>query len=138
MFTNRLYCDDKKIRYVIVRHEQLRTEEIYPCMQGVAYPRIYTDDAVILFQDANQRRYASTVDYNIKKLFDERELIDKVLAFDIEEPGLVLHCSENTEASQDNLKAFQRIRIQRNSQTNTRELSERNYFLTIQNISKMM
>ena len=109
MFTNRLYCDDKKIRYVIVRHEQLRTEEIYPCMQGVAYPRIYTDDAVILFQDANQRRYASTVDYNIKKLFDERELIDKVLAFDIEEPGLVLHCSENTEASQDNLKAFQKI-----------------------------
>ena len=78
-------------------------------MQGVAYPRIYTDDAVILFQDANQRRYASTVDYNIKKLFDERELIDKVLAFDIEEPGLVLHCSENTEASQDNLKAFQKI-----------------------------
>ena len=40
LFTHRLYCDDKKIRYVIVRHEQLREEEIYPCIQGVAYPRI--------------------------------------------------------------------------------------------------
>ena len=93
----RLYCDDKKIRYVIVRHEQLREEEIYPCIQGVAYPRIYTDDAVILFQDEKQRRYASTIDYNIKKLFDERELTDKILDFHIEEPGLVLHCSEHTE-----------------------------------------
>ena len=109
MFTCRLYCDDRKIRYVIVRHEQLREEESYPCIQGVAYPRIYTDDAVILFQDEKQRRYAATVDYNVKKLFNEREMIDKVLAYDIEEKGLVLHCSENTEPDAPNLKAFQRI-----------------------------
>ena len=109
LFTHRLYCDDKKIRYVIVRHEQLREEEVYPCIQGVAYPRIYTDDAVILFQDGKQRRYVSTVDYNIKKLFDERELTDKVLGFHIEEPGLVLHCSEHTELKPENLQAFQRI-----------------------------
>ena len=94
---------------MIVRHEQLREEEIYPCIQGVAYPRIYTDDAVILFQDGKQRRYVSTVDYNIKKLFDERELTDKVLGFHIEEPGLVLHCSEHTELKPENLEAFQRI-----------------------------
>ena len=109
MFTNRLYCDDRKIRYVIVRHEQLRKEEIYPCIQGVAYPRIYTEDAVILFQDEKQRRYAATVDYNVKKLFDERELIEKVLAYNVEEPGLVLYCSENTEPDHTNLKAFRRI-----------------------------
>ena len=109
MFTCRLYCDDRKIRYVIVRHEQLREEENYPCIHGVAYPRIYTDDAVILFQDEKQRRYAATVDYNVKKLFNEREMIDKVLAFDIEEKGLVLHCSENAEPDALNLKVFQRI-----------------------------
>lgn len=109
MFTCRLYCDDKKIRYVIVRHEQLREEEIYPCIHGVAYPRIYTEDAVILFQDEKQRRYATTVDYNIRKLFDERSLIDKVLAYDIREKGLVLHCCENMEPDSQNLKIFQRI-----------------------------
>lgn len=27
LFTHRLYCDDKKIRYVIVRHEQLRKKK---------------------------------------------------------------------------------------------------------------
>ena len=56
MFTNRLYFDDKKVRYVIVRHSQMEQEEIYTCVQGVAYPRIYTEDAAILFQDEKQRR----------------------------------------------------------------------------------
>ena len=109
MFTHRLYCDDPKVRYVIVRHDQLREEESYPCIQGVAYPRIYTEDAVILFQDAKQRRYASTVDYNMKKLFDERELVKKVLEQEVREPGLILHYCENTEIDRSNLQIFQRI-----------------------------
>lgn len=54
MFTDRLYFDDKKIRYVIVRHSQMELEEIYTCVQGVAYPRIYTEDAAILFQDGSR------------------------------------------------------------------------------------
>ena len=75
----------------------------------MAYPRIYTEDAVILFQDAKQRRYASTVDYNMKKLFDERELVKKVLEQEVREPGLILHYCENTEIDRSNLQIFQRI-----------------------------
>ena len=51
MFTHRLYCDDSKVRKVIVRHSQLKNEEAFPCVDGVAYPRIYTKDAAILFED---------------------------------------------------------------------------------------
>ncbi len=109
LFTNRLYCDDKKIRWVIVRHEQLREEEIYPCIQGVAYPRIYTEDAVILFQDEQQRRYCSTVDYNVKKLFDERDMVEKVLNQQIEERGTVLHYCENIQPDRNNLELFREI-----------------------------
>ena len=58
---------------MIVCHSQMEKEEVWPCVQGVAYPRIYTDDAVILFQDDRQRRYASTIHYNLKKLTDDRE-----------------------------------------------------------------
>ena len=38
LFTCRLFCDDKKVRSVIVRHNQMEREEIYPCSHGVAYP----------------------------------------------------------------------------------------------------
>lgn len=109
MFTNRLYCDDKKIRWIIVRHEQLENEEKYPCIHGIAYPRIYTGDAVILFQDNQQRRYCSTVDYNVKKLFDEREMVDHALEQKAEDTGLILHYCESTEPDRRGLDIFRRI-----------------------------
>lgn len=109
LFTHRLYCDDKKIRYVIVRHEQLREEEIYPCIQGVAYPRIYTEDAAILFQDDKQRRYSATVDYSLKKTMDEDGAVRKVLALGVDEPGVLLHYCESHELDKDNLDIFQRL-----------------------------
>ena len=107
MFACRLYCDDKKVRQVIVRHSQMAREEAYPCVQGVAYPRIYTEDAVILFQDEKQRRYASTVDYNVTKLIDERELLPRVLKKGVREPGTLLHYCENTELNRENMELFQ-------------------------------
>lgn len=109
LFTCRLYCDDKKIRQVIVRHSQLLREEIYPCVQGVAYPRIYTEDAVILFQDEKQRRYVSTVDYNVTKLMDEREVLPALLDYIETDPGVLLHYCENTELKRENLEIFQKL-----------------------------
>lgn len=109
MFTYRLFCDDKKIRSVIVKHSQMAEEEVYPCVQGVAYPRIYTEDAVILFQDEQQRRYASTVGYNLKKMLDEEEMMPKVLAFGVEETGVLLHYCMEHPISKDDLELFQKL-----------------------------
>lgn len=67
------------MRQVVVRHEQLQEEEIYPCSQGVAYIRIYTNDAAILFQDDKQRRYAATIPYNLKKLTDEESVTSELI-----------------------------------------------------------
>ena len=45
----------------------------------------------------------------MKKLFDERELVKKVLEQEVREPGLILHYCENTEIDRSNLQIFQRI-----------------------------
>ena len=111
MFTHRLYFDDKKVRYVIVRHSQMESEETYTCVQGVAYPRIYTEDAAILFQDDKQRRYSATVDYSLKKTMDEDGAVRKVLALGVDEPGVLLHYCESHELDKDNLDIFQRLEI---------------------------
>ncbi|MFR7395618.1 MAG: DUF5717 family protein [Blautia wexlerae] len=87
MFTCRLYTDDPKVRSVIVRHRQMKQEEIYPCMHGIAYPRIYSEDAAVVFQDEKQRRYATTVDYNLTPLFDDREMVPTVLEKGADEAG---------------------------------------------------
>ena len=109
LFTHRLYCDDDKVRQVVVRHEQLQEEEIYPCSQGVAYIRIYTNDAAILFQDDKQRRYAATIPYNLKKLTDEESVTSELLKLGVEEPGLLLHYCEKAEMNRENLAYFQRL-----------------------------
>ena len=108
-FTHRLYCDDSKIRQVIVRHSQFAEEETYPCNKGIAYPRIYTDDAVILFQDDKQRRYVATVPYNLTKLIDENPAVEDFLKLGVKEPGLLLHYCEAAELTSDNLEYFQAL-----------------------------
>ena len=109
MFTYRLYTDDPKVRSVIVRHRQLKQEEIYPCVHGIAYPKIYTGDAAVLFQDEKQRRYAATVDYNLTPLFDDREMVPAVLEKGAEEPGVHLYYCQNQEIGRKNLGIFQKL-----------------------------
>lgn len=109
LFTNRLYCDDRKIREVIVCHSQLATQEVYPCVQGVAYPRIYTEDAVLLFRDDKQRCYASTVHYNIKKLMNECDVLERILKCDVDDTGVLLHYCESHELNGENLEYFQKL-----------------------------
>lgn len=109
LFTYRLFCDDKKVRFVIVRHSQMEREEIYPCSQGVAYLRLYTADAAILFQDEQQRRYGVTVDYNVTKLLDEKELPAKLIGLGVTEPGVLLHYCEHTPLCSESLGAYEAL-----------------------------
>ena len=109
MFTCRLYTDDPKVRSVIVRHRQMKQEEIYPCVHGIAYPRIYTEDAAIVFQDEKQRRYAATVDYNRSPLFADRDMVSAVLEKGADEPGVILYYCEGHEISRENLGIFQKL-----------------------------
>jgi hypothetical protein len=112
LFTYRLYCDDKKVRYVVVRHSQMKDEEIYPCVDGVAYPRIYTEDAVVLFVDERQRRYVSTVDYNLRKLMDETKLLPACMEMEVAEPGFLLSMCQDGHITEKNLELFQRLEEQ--------------------------
>lgn len=109
LFTYRLYCDDRRIEKVIVCHSRLKREEVYACDHGVAYPRIYTEDAVILFEDDRHRRYASSIPYNLKKLTDETEIVLKLIALGVEETGLLLQYCENTDLNIENLECFQKL-----------------------------
>lgn len=107
VFTHRLYCDRPDIRYVIIRHEPLQEEEIYPCINGVAYPLIYDEDAAVVFQDDKKRRYQSTIDYNLRRLFD-KEMLEVCCQEASQHPGFLLNrCGGGLHA--DTLLDFCRI-----------------------------
>lgn len=112
VFTHRLYCDRPDIRYVIIRHEPLQEEESYPCVNGLAYPKIYSEDAVILFQDEKKRRYEATIDYNLQKLFDKEmlEACGQGNPEHVSHPGFLLNqCSGQGGLQKNNIEAFRRI-----------------------------
>lgn len=109
LFTHRLHCGDERIEQIVVCHSQLKNEEIYSCDHGTAYIRIYTEDAVILFQDGEQRRYASGIPYNITKLMDENAAAVELVQLGVEETGLLLHYCENADLNMGNLEYFQKL-----------------------------
>ena len=108
MFSYRIYCDDPKIRNVIVCHEELEKEEVYPCNDGIAFINLYNASARIIFEDDRKRRYVSTVDYNLQKLMDEIEYVKQCAALDVSFPGLILAvCSSKSEIHVRNLGSYQ-------------------------------
>lgn len=113
MFTHRLYSDDPKVRNVVVCHGALKEEQSYPCRDGVAYINLYASDAQIFFEDAKHRRYVATVDYNLQKLMEEKEPARQCMAYNIDDPGLLLYiCGSDpmkTEVSVRNMGSFQLV-----------------------------
>ena len=108
-FCRRLYCDDRNMRTVIVRHRQLVREEVYPLVRGVCYPKIYTKDAAVLFADFRQRRSATSKDYSMNTLLDDRLLVPRILSMGVETPGLLLSYCESHEITDKNLKYFRSV-----------------------------
>lgn len=116
LFTHRIYCDDPKIRRVIVRHAALKEEQAYTCTDKVAYVSLYTRDARIIFEDDRQRRYIQTVDYNIQPLLESKELARQLLEEDCKEAGLLLHtCGElnhENAITKENIRCFQNAALE--------------------------
>lgn len=113
IFAYRIYCDDPKIRSVIVCHGEMEKEDVYSCNDGAAYIYLYTPGAKIFFEDEKKRRYAATVDYNLQKLVEEKEYVKQCVALDVAVPGLLLHvCGEqenSMEVKVSNLGCYQHV-----------------------------
>lgn len=74
--SNRIVCEDRAMKYVVVCSEQLCGEDAYPLQDGVAYVPLYFDSSVILFQDSYGNRYAD-VAYTKDAVMNEPELEKK-------------------------------------------------------------
>ncbi|MGN0362334.1 MAG: DUF5717 family protein [Bilifractor sp.] len=90
LFVHKVTVSDPMIRRVVVSHYALKEEETALVRDGVAYPRIYTDDAAVLMEDTRHRRYATTIPFRIERLMDERESARGILEQGVSHPGAEL------------------------------------------------
>lgn len=96
--SNRISCHDDSMRYVVVRHEELMTEDAYPLREGTAYVPLFSDRDVIQFQDVNGNRYMN-VKYEKAPVMDQvDELMKRCFEVAPEHPMLLVNaCYEAME-----------------------------------------
>lgn len=113
MYSYRLYCDDPKVRNIVVYHKELEKEEVYPCCDGVAYIQLYSEKGQIFFEDEQKRRYTATVEYNLQKLLDDKVYQSQCMIHEVTYPGFLLAvCGDQDKIGEvriSNLDCFQNI-----------------------------
>lgn len=79
LFTRRVTCKCSKVCGVYIKHKEFDEPQYYKLTNGKAFVRIYTEDAVIAFDDMYGNIYTQSVAYTVEKLFDEYEYIKKLM-----------------------------------------------------------
>jgi len=79
---------------VKVIHEGLSEVFEAEIKDNLAYVHIYTEDAVIFFEDKNGVLYQSDIDYKMVKLFEKEELLKTCFDISPKDVGLCLHFAE--------------------------------------------
>lgn len=104
--SNRISCRDAAMRYVVVRHEELMTEDAYPLHGGVAYVPLFSERDIILFQDSYGNRYLNIRYDKAPAMEDVDELLECCFEVYPDHPVLFVNACyeamEKEELSEDN------------------------------------
>lgn len=68
LFAHMITVDSKEMRYVIVKSQYHKTEDVYPIHNRQAIVYLYGAEYTISFEDAYRNRYVSSVNYTTEKL----------------------------------------------------------------------
>ena len=85
--TYMITCHNPAYTSVVIRHKESNSEKEYPITDSVAFVRMYTDEAAVIFVDAYRRRYIRSVTYEVRKLLDDENILRCCLAKD----GSLMH-----------------------------------------------
>lgn len=79
LFTKKLIVNDSRLVRAIIYQRQLKEPQIVPISEGCAYFELYSDEYVILFEDAKGRRYSGSVSSQIQSLMEPSVYMDKCM-----------------------------------------------------------
>lgn len=83
------------MKYVVVRHEELMTEDAYLLNDGVAYVPLFSDRDVVLFQDENGTRYEHVSSAIEPAFSDDKALLRTCFEMNPSHPFLFMNaCAE--------------------------------------------
>ena len=95
LFMNRITVEDPTIRNVVVIHEHLQGEELYPVEKGEAYVPVYSIFYRILFEDGYGNRYVPDEFLKPVPVLFHNDVFATILPMAGEHTGLMLYYCED-------------------------------------------
>lgn len=99
IYKRKLTVANDNIVAVIVSHNELEQETVYPIVNHVAYVDMITESAVITLLDKGKNRFISTIPYKLEKLVEESEYTELLGQYGADDFRYVLY-------QYDAMKAF--------------------------------
>lgn len=98
------------VRNVVVVHEQLKDEKIYPIADKQAYASVYTGDFCILLEDENHNRSVVSTDWQLEPVLLYKKLLYLLNNFEIKHLGFHIYLCEEKKTyavvDESNVGAF--------------------------------
>lgn len=70
LFMHRIYVDNPKVKSIVVVHEKVNGESIYPVSDNICMIPIYGSEYKLFLQDENGCRFTKSIHYENKQLMD--------------------------------------------------------------------
>ncbi len=90
LFMHRIYVDNPKVKNIVVIHEKVNGESLYPVVNCVCMIPIYGSEYKLFLQDENGSRFTKSIYYENKQLMEPKKQIKYIsgymkgrLSFDI-------------------------------------------------------
>ena len=113
IFMHEVAVDDSRVKNVVVSHEHLRGEKIYPVENGKAYVPIYSIFYKLLFEDGYGNRYVPNEFMKLKPVLFNDELFKVIQPMTGEQTGVVLYYCEGgrnyIHISEENVYSYARL-----------------------------
>lgn len=92
LFTHKITCFDERAKRVMIYQKPLKEPQVVTLNKGVAYFELYSNEYVILLEDANQNRYGTSFSYQLERLMKASAYIRKCFELAPKElPYLIYH-----------------------------------------------
>ncbi len=79
IFTHKVSVFDKNMVRAIVYQRQMKDPQIVPIVDGVAYFQLYSQEYVIVFEDAKGQRFSGSISYQMQSLMDAQKYLQKCM-----------------------------------------------------------
>lgn len=91
LFTHKLTVPEKSISQAVILHEELKTAQVVPVMNGTAYFQAYTKNYSVVLEDTSGNRFCKSISYQDEAMMHPERYFERCLSLAPEEISYLLY-----------------------------------------------